>query len=62
MSEGYGPSSCPSVFVPKSKLLHNPKVQYSLVPKLSHHGGKNHRPGALKNMVSLFPRCVKVEG
>lgn len=41
MAEGYGPSSCSSVFVPKSKLLHNPKVQYGLVPKLSHHGGKN---------------------
>ena len=52
MSEGYGPSSCPSRFVPKSKLLHNLEVQYSLVPKLSHHGGKNNRPGGLKNMVS----------
>ena len=52
MSEGYGPSSCPSVFVPKSKLLHNPESQYGLVPKLRHHGGKNHRPDGLKNMVS----------
>ena len=37
----FGPSSCPSGFTPKSKLLRNPEAQYGFVPKHSHHGGKN---------------------
>ena len=53
MAEGYGPLSCASGFVPKSKLLHNPELQYGLVSKLSHHGGKSNRACALKNQVSL---------
>ncbi len=41
MAEGYSPSSCLSGFMPKSKLLHNPEIQYGFILKLSHHGGKN---------------------
>ena len=52
MAEGYGPSSCSSSLALKSTLLRSLEVQYGLVPKLSHHGGKNHRAGALKNLVS----------
>ena len=37
----FGPTSCSSVLVPKSKLLHRPETQYGFVPKHSHHGGKN---------------------
>ena len=52
MAEGYSPSSCLSGFMPKSKLLHNPEIQYGFILKLSHHGGKNNRPGGLKNLIS----------
>ena len=48
MSEACGPSSCSSGFVPKSELLHKPQVQYGLVSKLRHHGGKNSRPTGSK--------------
>jgi len=37
----FGPTSCPSGLVPKSKLLHSPEAQSGFVPKLSLHGGKN---------------------
>ena len=37
----FGPTSCSSVLVPKSKLLHRPEAQYGFVPKHSLHGGKN---------------------
>ena len=37
----FGPTSCSSVLVPKSKLLHRPETQYGFVPKHSLHGGKN---------------------
>ena len=37
----YGPTSCPSGLVPKSKLLHNPEVQYGFMLKHSLHRGKN---------------------
>ena len=37
----FGLTSCSSVLVPKSKLLHSPKAQYGFVPKHSLHGGKN---------------------
>ena len=37
-------SSCPSSLALESKLSRNLEVQYGLVSKLSHHGGKNHRP------------------
>ena len=52
MAEGYGPSSCSSSLALKSTLLRSLEVQYGLVPKLSNHGGKNHRPGGLKDVVS----------
>ena len=41
MAVAFGPTSCSSVLVPKSKLLHRPETQYGFVPKHSHHGGKN---------------------
>ena len=41
MAVAFGPTSCSSGLVPKSKLLHSPEAQYGLVPKHSHHGGKN---------------------
>ena len=53
-SVAFGPASCSSGLVPKSKLLHDPDVQYGFVPTLdlwslatigtqehSLHGGKN---------------------
>ena len=41
MAVAFGLTSCSSVLVPKSKLLHRPETQYGFVPKHSHHGGKN---------------------
>ena len=41
MAVAFGPTSCPSGLVPKSKLLHRPETQYGFVPKHSLHGGKN---------------------
>ena len=41
MAVAFGPTSCSSVLVPKSKLLHSPEAQYGFVPKHSRHGGKN---------------------
>lgn len=41
MAVAFGPSSCPSGLVPKSKLLHSPEVQSVFLPKHSPHGGKN---------------------
>ena len=41
MAVAFGPTSCSSVLVPKSKLLHRPETQYGFVPKHSLHGGKN---------------------
>ena len=37
----FGPTSFPSGFVLKSKLLHSPEEQYGFVSKHSRHGGKN---------------------
>ena len=41
MSVAFGPTSCSSGLVPKSKLLHNPEAQNDFVPKHRLHGGKN---------------------
>ena len=41
MVVAFGPTSCSSGLVLKSKLLHNPEVQSGFVPKRIHHGGKN---------------------
>ena len=41
MAVAFGPTSCSSVLVPKSKLLHRSQAQYGFVPKHSLHGGKN---------------------
>ena len=41
MTLAFGPTSCPSGLVLKSKLLHSPEAQYGFVPKHSLHGGKN---------------------
>ena len=43
MAVAYGPTSCSSGLVPKSKLLHSPKAQYGFVPKHSRHSGKNNK-------------------
>ena len=67
----FGPSSCPSGFTPKSKLLRNPEAQYGFVPKHSHHGGKNTalraekpfpynaQPFLVERSVTVFFRLVK---
>ena len=41
MAVAFGPTSCSSGLVLKSKLLHSPEAHYGFVPKLSLHGGKN---------------------
>ena len=41
MSVTFGPTSCSSSLVLKSKLLHNPEAQHGFGPKHCHHGGKN---------------------
>ena len=41
MAVAFGPTSCSSGLVPKSKLSHSPEAQYGFVPKHSLHGGKN---------------------
>ena len=51
-SVAFGPTYCPSVFVLKSTLLHNPEVQYGFVPKHSLHGGKNPAIRAKKQLTS----------
>ena len=51
-SVAFGPTYCPSVFVLKSTLLHNPEVQYGFVPKHSLHGGKNPALQAKKQLTS----------
>ena len=51
-SVAFGPTYCPSVFVLKSTLLHNPEVQYGFVPKHSLHGGKNPALRAKKQLTS----------
>ena len=48
MAEAYGLTCCPSPLVPESTLSHIAEAHHSLVPKLSHHRGKNHRPSDLK--------------
>ena len=54
-SVAFGPTYCPSVFVLKSTLLHNPEVQYGFVPKHSLYGGKNHALRAKKPYLAM--RC-----
>ena len=39
----FGLTCCPSAFVAESELSHNAEAHHGLVPKLGHHGGKNHR-------------------
>ena len=61
MAVAFGPTSCSSVLVPKSKLLHRPETQYGFVPKHSLHGGKNIALRAEKPylaMRSLFSEAV----
>ncbi len=61
MSVAFGPTSCSSGLVPKSKLLHRPESHDGFVPTLDlwslatigtqehcHHGGKNHALRAKK--------------
>jgi hypothetical protein len=49
----FGPTSCSSGLVPKSKLLHRPETQYGFVPKHSLHGGKNIALRAEKPYLSI---------
>ena len=61
MAVAFGPTSCSSVLVPKSKLLHRPETQYGFVPKHSLHGGKNIALRAEKPylaMRSFFSKAV----
>ena len=61
MAVAFGPTSCSSVLVPKSKLLHRPETQYGFVPKHSLHGGKNTALRAEKPylaMRSFFSEAV----
>ena len=58
MAEAWGLMSCPSTLALESSALtlsnqlsRMPEVQYSLVHKLSRHGGKSSR-FALKNLIS----------
>ena len=53
MAVAFGPASCPSGLVPKSKLLHRPEAQYGFVPKHSLHGGKNIALRAEKPYLAL---------
>ena len=53
MAVAFGPTSCSSSLVPKSKLLHNPEAQSGFVPKHSHHGGKNPALRAKKPYVEV---------
>ena len=48
MSVAFGPTSCSSGLVPKSKLLQRPESHDGFVPKHCHHGGKNHALRAKK--------------
>ena len=48
MSVAFGPTSCSSGLVPKSKLLQRPESHDGFVPKHCHHGGKNHALPAKK--------------
>ena len=43
MAEAYGPMCCTLGLALESILSRSPKAQYSFVPKLSHHGGKNKK-------------------
>ena len=43
---------CPSPFVPESELSHNVEAHHGLVPKPSHHGGKN-----IASLKNHSPRC-----
>lgn len=49
----YGPTSCPSGLVPKSKLLHNPEAQYGFMLKHSLHRGKNIALRAKKPIIAM---------
>ena len=61
MAVVFGPVSCSSCLVPKSKFLHNPETQSGFILTLgalrrlprqerSHHGGKNIGFPSLKNV------------
>ena len=52
MALAFGPMSCSSVLVLKSKLLHSPEAQYGFVPKHSLHGGKNNALRAEKPIIA----------
>ena len=58
MAVAFGPTSCPSGFVLKSELLHNPEVQYGFVPQTSHHGGKNLALRAKKQISPQIPQIL----
>ena len=60
MAVAFGPTSCPSGFVLKSELLHNPEVQYGVVPQTSHHGGKNIALRAKKQISQQITRIPRI--
>jgi len=53
MAVAFGPTSCSSVFVPKSKLLHKTEAQSGFVPQNSLYGGKNIALRAEKPYLAL---------
>ena len=53
MAVAFGPTSCSSGLVPKSKLLHSPEAHDGFVPKHSRHGGKNPALRAEKTISAM---------
>ena len=53
MAEAYGPTSCSSGYVLKSKLLHYPESQYGFILKLCHQSAKTIALTRLKTKVRL---------
>ena len=60
MAEAYSLSVWPSCFALESKLSRNLESHPSLVPRLSHHGGKNIGFSSLKNINRLYAesKCI----
>ncbi|MBR4739039.1 MAG: hypothetical protein IK058_03445 [Bacteroidales bacterium] len=56
MAEACGLSVWPSSFALESKLSRNLESHPGLVPRLSHHGGKNHRPAGSKTKID-YAQC-----
>ena len=62
MAVAFGPTSCSSGLVPKSKLLHSPEAHDGFVPKHSRHGGKNPALRAQKPISAMRSFLVERSG